>query len=284
MRQNRFPFKRVEHLISINNNKDPDLDEYYKKVKKTCWYLPLDHLTSKHYIRVQIGHFFAVMLSSWLAIFGSLMIGSMFGNIAGIVPPVIGVYAVLVGLAHVPVLYIAFNIRTWKYYDVRINPYISILEFTLHQRIGFWACCVELAAQSVGTVVAASFFYGVVHNSPLFVSGIGDAITNTSLGWAFFLELMAGLFMAWVYFHNWYHDATVRMPITMCYVIAGMSTIVYPFIGPTTHNPFRYLSACVIEGTCFNRGWWVYIFGPATGMIIGYLFHMITWRVKDYTD
>lgn len=274
--------KSVKHRVDYNENPQ-DLDglpPIKPPVKYTPLYSPLDHLSTQDYIRVQIAHFFLVLFSSFLAIFSSLIIGSIFGDVSTVPPPNIGLYAVLVGLAHVPPLYIAFNVRTWDKYDVRINPYISLAEFALHNAIGLVPCLIELFAQAIGAVMASAFTYGVLQTSPLFTPGIGSPIVNTTIGWAFFLECFSGLFIGWIYFHNWYHDQSLEMPITMTYVVAGTVVLTYPFIGPTTHNPFRWLAACVIEQTCGIQGSWVFPIGPLVGIILGFLLHRVTWRVK----
>jgi len=215
-----------------------------------------------------------------MVIFASLMIGASLGDTGALVPPDIGIYALLVGLAHVAPLYVAFGIRTWKYYDIRINPYISLVEFLFHGKIGVIACLVEIGGQVLGAVIASASAYGVLQNSPAFLAGVGHNLNHTSPGWAFWLETFAGTFMGWVYFHNWYHEHIDRMPISMAYVVSMSTAIVYPFIGPTTHNPFRWLSACVIEGTCSTPNWWVFVFGPGAGVLLGFLIHLVTWNVS----
>ena len=154
---------RVEFKTPATRSELPFVTTDKGKIKYTCWYAPLDALSLNVYMRVQIGHFFLTVLSSWLAIFASLMIGASFGNTIGILPPNIGVYGLLIGLAHVPPLYIAFNVRTWKFYDVRINPYISLVEWCLHGAIGFLPFIVEILAQVIGAVIASALVYGVLN-------------------------------------------------------------------------------------------------------------------------
>ena len=241
---------------------------------------PLHQFSRYEQFRLHFIHFLMVLCSSFLVIFVSLMVAASFGDTTSVLPPEIGVYAFLVGMGHLPALYIAFGIRTWKYYDIRINPYISLVEFLFHNAIGGIACLVEILAQALGALVAAVFAYGTLHNVPQFLAGVGNPITYISYGWAFFLEIFAGTFMGWVYFHNWYYESVNTMPISMAYVITACTIIVYPFIGATTHNPFRWLSACVIENKCQTGAWWVFVFGPGIGCLIGYFIHTLTWRVN----
>lgn len=248
--------------------------------KGTFWHSPLDSRSTSEYVRILASHFFLVFLSTWLVMFSSLFIGAIFGDVTAVTPPTIGIYAALVGLLHVPPLYIAFNARTWDRLDVRINPYISLAECLGHHAIGFIPCVVELVAQALGTVVATAFAYGVLADSPTFSAGFGSPIVNTGVGWAFFLELFSMLYVSWIYFHNWYHDQSPQMPITMAYIIGGTAAIVYPFIGATTHNPFRWLAACTLEGTCGAAGSWIYPVGPLVGAAVGFLFHLGTQYIK----
>jgi len=286
-RPSQRPFL-VGHSVTFRKQAPADipfLDEQGKRISKTqpTWlWAPLDGLPSRKYIRVQVAHFFIVTASSWLAIFASLMIGAAFGDVTGITPPAIGIYALLVGLGHVIPLYIAFNLRTWDRYDVRINPWITLFECVGHQRIGLVSCVVELIGQALGAVIASAWVTGILSDSPLFRAGIGSSVENTALGWACALEIIAGFFMGWVYFHQWYHDDSLSMPLTMSYVVSGMTMVVYPFLGSTTHNPFRFWAAAIIEGTAGQRGWWVFVFAPGIGVMLGYLFHTITWKVRDY--
>lgn len=282
MQQQQQQQQRVNHVLRYQEPllKNVLVKQKQKGYRYSFWKAPLQHLSKDDFVIVQANHFLLVSISSFLAIFISLLIGASFGDMASIGPPNIGVYGILVGLGHIFPLYIAFNVRTWDYYDVRINPYITLMEFVGHQAIGFWSFVVEILAQAVGATVGGAFAYGVLKDTAPFIAGVSAPVINTSLGFAFVLELLSGFFMGFVYFHNWYHDNTIQMPLTMAYVVGGFTAISFPYIGTTTHNPFRYAAACIVESTCGGRGWWIYVFGPLAGVILGFVAHLGTMRIN----
>jgi hypothetical protein len=260
LRQSRL----IRHVVNFESSDKKDR-------RTSCWYAPLTHTTSSEYVRLQFSHFVLVTIAAWLAVFSSLIIGASFGDVTAVVPPTIGLYMTVVGLAHIAPLYVAFNLRTWDVYDIRINPAITLFEYVAHQAIGFWSCVIEIVAQAIGAVIAGAMVQGIIGNNAAFIAGLGTPVRNTAVGWAFMLQATAALFMGFTYMHNWYHDKSNWMPTTMAYVVAGMSGICFPFLGATTHNPFRYLAACVLENTCNQRGWWVYSIAPFVGVFFGIL-------------
>ena len=105
---------------------------------------------------------------------------------------------------------------------------------------------------------------------------MGGTIVNASVGWALAEGIFAMTVFGWVYFHN-YSERDSRVSAQIAAYAVGMAVVLaFPFKGVTTENPLRWLGACIIEGTCGARGSWIYPVGPAIGIFVGYLLHLIT--------
>lgn len=214
-------------------------------------------------------HFAKTWIATFFALMTTLYIGSMFGELTGVVPPDMGTRTVMVAMGHYILLVMLFSLMTSKEMGVRINPYLTLTMF-LEQPANYAFYIVEMIAQATATVGAAALVYGVLSATPPFLPGIGGDIINTQVGWAFFMEAVAGFALGFVY-HHIRHD-TVQFPTLFAFTIAFTMFFTYPFLGPTTHNPYRWLSACIIEGTCNSYGSWVYPVAPIIGIFVGWLF------------
>jgi len=212
-------------------------------------------------------HFVAVTLSAFLVLFSSIVVATYIGLPSG---PVIAVQLLIMMIIHIFSLFVIFNVSTITKLDIRVNPYLTLCESILHRKLPFDATMVEIMGQVFGALLASLMFYGITETTAYL-----GPISIVSTGAAFGLEVIAGLFIAWVYFHNYYGPLSRNLPYTMGSVIGVTSALVFPTIGATTHNPLRYLAACIPAQSCSNV-WWVYIFGPLVGMIAGYLLHEIT--------
>lgn len=212
-------------------------------------------------------HFVIVTLATFLVIFTSITIATFIGLPSS---PAIAVQLLIIIVAHISALFIAFNIRTNFDLDVRVNPYVTFCEAVFHKRLQWSATLIELFGQLIGSTAASLLFYGITEPADF----IGSLVIG-SVGPAFGLEIVAGLFISWVYFHNYYYKNSVNLPLIMATIVGVTSGVVFPYIGATTHNPLRYLAACIPAGSC-DKHWWIYIVGPFIGMVIGYFIHNIT--------
>lgn len=198
-----------------------------------------------------------VFFGAYLAIFSSLFFSSFFGDTTGIPPPNIGVYAMLVGGLHFLPMFIALK------GGIRVNPYVSAAEWFFTGKIQFYQFILEALAQAAGAALATLSVWAILQSVPLYVAGLGGSVTNTTAGWAFFLEAIAVMFLSWTHF-------AYRDPVSLAAAVAATCAIVLPFIGATTHNPYRWLGACIVEGTCGASGSWIYATAPLVGVIVGY--------------
>ena len=208
-------------------------------------------------------HFITVLLGTFLVLFSSITVATRIGLPTS---PLMAVQLLVILVVHIFTLFVVFNVSATPDLDIRVNPYITLCEYLLHRKLPFDATMVELLGQLFGALLASLLFYGVTDTF------LGPMILISS-GAAFGLEIVAGLFVSWVYFHNYYPSR--NLPYTMGSVIGITSAIVFPYIGATTHNPYRYLAACIPAQSC-SGAWWVYIFGPLVGIIIGYIIHEVT--------
>lgn len=215
-------------------------------------------------------HHANIAFSAYLVITSTLFFGAFFGDTIGIGPPFIGNYALLVGALHVLPLYVALKQDT----IVRINPYISLVEFIFGRRIDFVTFLFEIIAQAAGAALGALSAWGVMRTNPQFIAGFGSTITNTTTGWAFFLSAVSGALISWVYFSR--HGDHVALVTTLSATVA----LSFPFIGTTTHNPYRWLSACIVEQTCGSTGSWVFPTGPLVGVFVGWVMYWMTRKRK----
>lgn len=220
-------------------------------------------------------HFFSVIIITFSLILVSITLGVFLG------PPLLvpGVdLAMQVSIAvvvHVFIFFIGFNTRTSEEFAVRLNPYMTLADWLLEGEISTTLAFIEILAQSIGAVAASALFYGVISSSPYnFLAPNG--ITNINVGMGFVLEIVATLLMSWVFFSNRLYKNRIRMALSMAYVVGSTSALVYPFIGLTTHSPFRWLANCVPSGSCGAYGFWVFITAPAIGIPLGTFLYWIT--------
>ncbi len=224
--------------------------------------------------RQELGHFLAVMSCAFLIITVSLFIDAFMGN--PVIPspqPSIGFEAVLAGVAPAIMMVICFSIASAGGFDIRVNPYLTLLEWFPERNLGWRSAALEVIAQALGAAAAGGLTLGVLSaTGDIPVGGVAGVISRTTAGWVFALEALAGFAMGWVYFHGTEFGFADAMGKT----VGITSVILYPFAGATTHNVFRYLSSCVIAGTCGTPGWWAYVFGPGAGMIVGWAWYLAT--------
>ena len=214
-----------------------------------------------------LAHFFTVTLSTFLVIFTSIAVATYIG-----IPtdPVIAAQLLIMMLVHIFSLFVVFNVSSNNDLDIRVNPYLTFCEWVLHRKLPFVAAMVEFLGQVFGALFAALLFYGVTETTEFL-----SAVPLTNSGGSFGLEVFAGFFVSWVYFHNYYGPLSRNLPYTMGSIVGITSAIVFPYIGATTHNPLRYLAACIPAQSCSNA-WWVYVFGPLVGFLLGFFASRIT--------
>lgn len=219
-------------------------------------------------------HAVRTFLATFFAILGTLFIGAVFGPLAGVMPPQIGINTGITAMAHYLLLVALFSIAAaGSQIGIRVNPYITLTEWIFNRQINFIIALVEIVAQTAGAAGAGGLVYGVLVDTPGFIPGVGGDVINTALGWAFFLECLAGFVLGLVYFRH--YATNPNFPTLFALTIAMSLVFTYPFLGPTTHNPLRWLDACIIEQTCGNYGSWVYPVAPAIGIPIGYFVQSI---------
>ena len=199
-------------------------------------------------------HYINIFIASVAALTGTLFFGGFFGDTSAAVPPAIGLYALLSGLAHGMLLYAVLNAGR----DVRVNLYVSLAEWLVRRRLSVNECAAEIFCQALGAVVAALVVYGTVRNTASLLPGLGGTLSNTSVGWAFALQMLSGVFIGWA-------AGKEAFAQTLGVTVA----LVFPFVGTSTHNPFRWLSACIIEGTCGVPEAWTFPVGPLVGILVG---------------
>jgi len=194
---------------------------------------------------------------------------------------VIGREAVLLGLAHtlalIPVFLIIVPQPGSGDRAVRINPYITLIEFVFERSITPLQAFLEILAQALAATAASAMTFALLKTSTVFdPSDSSGSIVDVAVGWAFLIEVLVCVVVGWVFFQARVKNKTL---LSFAYAIGITSAIVYPFIGATTHNPFRWLAACVPGGTCGNNGAWVYPVAPLVGFLVGYGMFKLTKRL-----
>jgi glycerol uptake facilitator-like aquaporin len=196
----------------------------------------------------------------------TLLVGAFFGDTSAVVPPNLGMYAILAGLAHVPALLVALRD------GIRVNPYISLVEYLYgKKRMPFAVLCAEILAQAIGATAAAASVYLVIYPYPAMFPGLSGIIPDAGRG--MFLAAFAGVFLAISYFEN---------SQALAYTIAFLVVISFQSFATTTHNPFRWVAACVLEGTCGAANGWVYPVGPLVGVFIGMLLMSVGKNIRIF--
>ena len=111
-------------------------------------------------------HFIVVLIAAFTVITVSLHTGVYIQN-AGITERII-----TIALVHLFIVFVALNIRTQTDLDVRINPYISIMEWGFNVRKlfpprkdKFLSCFIEIVAQLLGATIASALFYASISTS-----------------------------------------------------------------------------------------------------------------------
>lgn len=247
---------------------------------------PKQNFINKPYVlyapRLQIAHFVSVFTATTIVIGGTLLFGAFIGDVTtNSDPPQVGIHAILLGMIHTVLLYIAFNTRALELLDIRVNPYITLADCFFHRAIGVVPCLIELLAQGLGATTGTALIYGFISNSPALTQGVGGTVINTTVGWALGSAIFCGTIIGWSYFHNYYHRRSDNNAMHMANAVGLSVALFFPFGGPTTQNPLRWLGACVIEGTCGAHGSWIYPVGPAIGiMFVGYLIHLVSWKIQ----
>lgn len=210
-------------------------------------------------------HFIAIFLATFSVIFTSITVATHVG-----IPTLstISQQIVVVTMLHIFVLFVAFNVRTLSDLDIRTNPLITLVEGILHQKLEILSAMVELTGQLLAAIVASLIFWaGNKFPAP---------IAHPSIAYAICLEIIAMTVISWVYFHNYYHKKSHNFPYTMAAIIGVTSGLVFPTVGSTTHNPFRWLANCVPSGTCSGEEAAIFLGGPAAGVLLGYVAHYLT--------
>lgn len=235
-------------------------------------------------IRRLLAHFFAVLISAFLVLTVSLHVEVYIQGAPGLIEQVI-----LVSLMHIFIVFVVLNVRTLPDLDVRINPYISTVEwlFNVPQldaakrnrrnwSFKFAPYFVEIVAQALGATLASVLFYATISTSVDYTFNTAPII-NQSVGWTFVLEIAASFLIAWIYFHNYYFRFSYQLPWTVASALGIMSGILFPFHGVSTFNPFRVIASCAPKGTCTNEAaTWVLYVGPLVGIVLGWAISLLT--------
>jgi hypothetical protein len=218
-------------------------------------------------------HFLTILLTTWIVIMGSLTIGAVFGDVTKVTAPTLGTFTLITGLAHGMIFYLAFNLTSHLKVQIRVNPVISLVEWGFRGRIGLNILWIEIVAQAIGATLAGASIFALVHNNTTFLAGLGSPVINSSvgIGWAIYIEAFAMLVFSWVYFYQ-------GRGATLAYALGATVILVYPFLGPSTHNPFRWLAACIPEGACSVAGMAVFFAAPIIGAVLGFVFYRFTVR------
>lgn len=221
----------------------------------------------KHFINITIITFGAIFTSILLGVFMGPPVSTGGADLAMQVMAAVGV--------HVFIFFVAFNTEVLNAYATRLNPYVTLVDWLLDQSINAQLAFTELGAQALGATMASALFYAMVNSSPYAYVG-ATGIVNTQQGWAFFIEAVATALMAWTIFANRKHENRVRMALGIAYIVGVTAGFVYPFIGLTTHSPFRWLANCVPSGACGAPGFWIFFVAPLIGIPLGYFLHVAT--------
>ena len=225
--------------------------------------------------RVYLQHFINITIITFGAIFTSILLGVFVGPPTSTGGVDLGIQVLAGAGMHVFIFFVAFNTEVLDAFATRLNPYVTLVDLLLERSICWRVAAAEIAGQAFAALLAGSLFYGMIDNSTLsFLPPTG--IVNTAVGWGFFIEVVSTVLMAWVIFANRKHENRTRMALAVAYVVGVTAGFVYPFIGLTTHSPFRWLANCVPSGLCGANGFWVYFTGPLVGILAGYLLHKVT--------
>lgn len=220
-------------------------------------------------------HFVLTAIASSTILFTSTIVATF------VVSANVATQLTVVMLIHIFTLYTIFNLRTDIDLDVRVNPYITLFEWISNNRkFSFPSAMVEWLGQLCGFGVATALLYGTVVIGQFGFLGPVN-IPEGGRFWAFFLEFFTTMIFAFVYFHNYYYRNSFNLAYTVATAVGITSAIVYPVIGATTHNPLRYLTACLAANTCSGT-WYIYIVGPLVGVATGFLLSLCTqWNTRD---
>lgn len=215
--------------------------------------------------RKQASHFIQIAFATFTVILVSICTGVFLG------PPDSNRLAeqiVALAVIHSFIFYTTFK----RDFEVRLNPYVTITTWVSdalrgeEQRVHFFFT--ELGAQAVGATGASAIFYALISSGMLpFVGQV--SVQNTLVGWAFLIEIVASGIMSWTFFQK----GVARM--SMAHAVSVSAALVYPFIGTTTHSPFRWLANCIPSGACNTNYSWIFPVAPLGGIILGHLLSLV---------
>ena len=215
---------------------------------------------ARHFLTIVVVTFSVVLLSITLGVFLGAPLGASGSELA--------MQVSAAAVVHVFTFYIAFD--TYEKNNVRVNPYVTLTTLILsprggarEDRLSLGEALLEILGQALGATLASAFFYGIVSSSVYpFVGILG--VVNISQGWGFVVELIASILMGWVFFSS-------QRRLRMSYSVGVTAGIVFPFIGLTTHSPFRWLASCIPSQSCGAPGFWIFFTAPLAGIPIGYI-------------
>lgn len=223
-----------------------------------------------------LSHFVVTTIATATIIFISIIVSTFLKQPTVPVTVVtIAVQLTVLMLTHIFTLYVVFNLRTDPDLDVRVNPYITLVEVMFNKGLSWQAAIVELLGQVLGSVIASVILFGTISNSQLTFLSPLIIVADNEQAWAWFLQVIASATLGFVYFHNYYYRHSFNLALTVASTVGVTSAVVYPFIGATTHNPFRYLAACVAANSCSGMAY-IYITGPLVGIPIGFVLSLMT--------
>lgn len=218
-------------------------------------------LKSDHFAKAKARHLLTIVVVTFSVVLLSITLGVFLGAPLGASGSELAMQVSAAAVVHVFTFYIAFN--TYEKNNVRVNPYVTLTTYLLGGDLSVEEALLEIIGQALGATLASAFFYGVISSSVYpFVGGSG--VVNISQGWGFALELIVSILMGWVFFSD-------QRRVRMSYIVGLTAGIAFPFIGLTTHSPFRWLASCVPSQSCGSPGFWIFFTAPLAGIPIGYL-------------
>lgn len=281
--------KNVSHQVGLLSG---------EKTREGDWlYRPFTALSAKYYWRTMAIQGLVTVGAAWFLTMVSLVASASFGDPSTIGLPRLGLAAIQIAFIHYALYAAIYRIRVPAFFLPHLNPYVTLAEM-VHFQTGLIPGLVQLFSQAIGCVIGSAIVFGVVSTTanPLKNVGLSAQLFGTSSGWGLFIQIMASAFWTWYYFHNYNHrvrddigakDREIysdhanarRIASNLGLVQAGIMALTFPLFGTTIQSPWRFLSGCVLVGTCGTSGAWVIYVGPIFGTLVGYLAHLATWSL-----
>lgn len=225
----------------------------------------LEYKAEKSIGHKRFRHFVQIAFATFTVILVSITTGVFLGAPD---PSRLAEQIVALAVVHSFIFYTTFK----RDFEVRLNPYVTITTWASdwirkkEQRVHFfWT---ELGAQALGATMASLIFYALISSGMLLFVG-QVSVQNTLVGWAFLIEIVASGIMAWTFFQR-----NVGA-MSMAHAVSVSAALVYPFIGTTTHSPFRWLASCIPSGACNTNYSWIFPVAPFVGIVAGHLLSLV---------